>query len=226
MPGARSRVQPLPIRRPWRRAIREGWSAADARRGIWLAALAALIVVVWRWTTLDPIYRPALGSVVCAASVTAVVDALLVVDRRHLTRLHDASGLPAVAGGWRIRPEMATQEDLDAVSCLAWFYANAHLERRRIRGHPRGGNRWSYAGGGLRAEARRWAAANGRPVRHGDRTIGYLRDLRVLRAVRISQVDALRLAYPTAEDAIRAYERMCGRFFVAWELAPDPRLRP
>lgn len=137
---------------------------------------------------------------------------------------HDECGLPAV-GGWRLAapPAGLPPDELLALDLVVWLYDRTRLERRPIRGHPRAGTRATYAGGGLRALARRWAAETGAPVRQGDRTLARLRSLGVVRGVRISQVVAHRLVCPTAEDAIRAIERSGGTRLIAWELGRDPR---
>jgi hypothetical protein len=213
-----------PLRRPLVRRLRERWGRERVRLAVWRTAYLLVLAGLVLASVLDQPYRAAISAWVVAGSVAWISGVVAERDRARQIRLHDTSGLPAI-GGWRLvaPPGELAPEDLLALDLVAWLYDHAHLEQRPIRGHPRGGTRATYAGGGLRALARRWAAERGAPVRLGDRTLARLRALGVVHGVRISQVVAHRMTYATAEDALRALERSTGHSLIAWELGRDPR---
>ena len=213
-----------PLRRPFRRAMSARWGRERRRLVAWRLAYLAVLGVLVVASVVDQPYRAAITAWVMAGSAAWVAAEGAERDRARQIRRHDASGLPAVHG-WRLAapPAALPPEDLLALDLLAWLYDHTALERRPIRGHPRRGARSTYAGGGLRALARRWAAQSGAPVRQGDRTLARLRTLGVVRGVRLSQVVAHRLVFATAEDAVRAIERTTGRALIDWQLGRDPR---
>jgi hypothetical protein len=213
------------LRRPIPRALRERWSWERRRLLSWRTAYLAVLLGLAVASVLDQPYYAAITAWVLAGSAAWLASLAAERDRVRQIRRHDTSGLPAV-GGWRLAasPASLPAEDLLALDLVLWLYDHARLERQPIRGHPRRGTRATYAGGGLRALARQWAARTGAPVRQGDRTLARLRSLGVVRGVRISQVVAHRLAFRTAEDAIRAMERATGQRLIVWELGRDPRV--
>ncbi len=213
-----------PLRRPLVRGLRERWGRERVRLAVWRGTFLLVLGGLVLASVLDQPYPAAISAWVVAGSVAWIAATAAEWDRARLIRRHDTSGLPAI-GGWRLvaPPGELAPEDLLALDLVVWLYDHAQLEQRPIRGHPRGGTRATYAGGGLRALARRWAAERGAPVRLGDRTLARLRSLGVVHGVRISQVVAHRLTYATAEDAIRALERSTRRSLIAWELGRDQR---
>ena len=220
----RRHTDPRALRRPPVRRMRELWARERLRLTAWRLAFLAVLAGLAVASVVDQPYRAAISAWIVAGSVAWVAGVVAEHDRIRLIRRHDASGLPAI-GGWRLAapPADLAPEELLALDLVVWLYDHTALELRPIRGHPRGGTRATYAGGGLRALARRWAAETGAPVRQGDRTLARLRAYGVVRGVRISQVVAHRLAFASAEDAIRAIERGTGQRLVAWDLARDPR---
>jgi hypothetical protein len=213
-----------PLRRPAVRAARETWARERRRITRWRLAFLGVLLGLVIANAVDRPYPAAINAWVMAGAASWVASIAAEHDRARQIRRHDASGLPSV-GGWRLiaAPADLPPQDLLALDLIIWLSDHAHLERRPIRGHPRGGTRVTYAGGGLRALARQWAARSGAPVRLGDRTLAHLRTVGVVRGVRISQVVAHRLVFSRAEDAIRAMERATGRQLIAWELGRDPR---
>ena len=213
-----------PLTTPLAHRMRERWGRERLRLALWrlafLAVLAGLVVA----SIVDQPYRAAISAWILAGSAAWIASLLAERDRIRLIARHDACGLPAIRG-WRLAavPAELPADELLVLDLLVYLYDHASLERRPIRGHPRGGTRATYAGGGLRALSRRWAAQTGAPVRAGDRTLARLRAAGVVRGVRISQVVAHRLVFASAEDAIRAVERASGQRLVAWELGRDPR---
>ncbi len=215
-------ARPLTI--PLVRRLRERWSRERLRLTLWRLAFLAVLLGLVVASIVDQPYRATISAWVLAGSAAWVASVVAERDRTRLIARHDACGLPAVRG-WRLAavPAELPADELLALDLIVYLYDHAALERRPIRGHPRGGTRATYAGGGLRALSRRWAAQTGAPVRQGDRTLARLRAAGVVRGVRISQVVAHRLAFASSEDAIRALERANGRRLIAWELARDPR---
>ncbi len=213
-----------PLRRPLVRGLRERWGRERVRLAVWRGTFLLVLGGLVLASVLDQPYHAAISAWVVAGSVAWISGVVAERDRARRIRRHDTSGLPAI-GGWRLvaPPGELAPEDLLALDLVAWLYDRAQLRQRPIRGHSRGGTRTTYAGGGLRALARRWAAQSGAPVRQGDRTLARLRALGVVRGVRISQVVAHRLVFTSAEDAIRTMELATGRRLVAWELGRDPR---
>ncbi len=214
----------LPLRRPLVRTVRERWTKERTRQAVWRGVFLAVLGGLFIASAVDVPYRAAITAWVVAGSAAWLASISAERDRRRLIRRHDESGLPSVRG-WRLVaiPAELLPEDLLAIDLVAYLYDEVRLERRPIRGHPRAGSRTTYSGGGLRATARRWARSRGAPLRFGDRTLARLRALGIVHAVRISQVDAYRLSYATAEDAIRALERSSGGSIVQWSLGRDPR---
>ena len=215
-------ARPLTI--PLARRLRERWGRERLRLTLWRLAYLAVLLGLVVASIVDQPYRAAISAWVLAGSVAWIASILAERDRARLIARHDACGLPAIRG-WRLAavPADLPADELLALDLLVFLYDHASLERRPIRGHPRAGMRATYAGGGLRALSRRWAAQTGAPVRQGDRTLARLRAAGVVRGVRISQVVAHRLVFASAEDAIRALEQASGRRLIAWELARDPR---
>jgi hypothetical protein len=214
-----------PLRRPAVRAARETWARERRRITRWRLAFLGVLLGLVIANAVDRPYPAAINAWVLAGAASWVASIAAERDRARQVRRHDASALPSI-GGWRLiaRPDdLPSDEDWLALTLILWLYDTVRLERRPIRGHPRGGTRVTYADGGLRALARRWAAQSGAPVRQGDRSLARLRALGVTRGVRISQVVAHRLVFSRAEDAIRAMERATGRQLIAWELGRDPR---
>jgi hypothetical protein len=207
------------------RAVRERWARERRRITRWRLAYLGVLIGLAVANVLDRPYPAAITAWVTAGAVAWVAGIAAEADRTRQLRRHETSTLPAIRG-WRLVAPLADlpPDDLLAFDLLLWTYAHVRLESRPIRGHPRRGTRATYAGGGLRALARRWAAQTGAPVRLGDRTLARLRALGVIRGVRISQVVAHRLVFASAEDAIRALEQATGRRLVAWELGRDPRV--
>ena len=213
-----------PLESPFARRLRERWGRERLRLALWRLTFLAVLVGLVVASIVDQPYRAAISAWVLAGSVAWIASVVAERDRTRLLRRHDTSGLPAIRG-WRLAavPAELPPDELLALDLLVFLYDHASLERRPIRGHPRGGTRATYAGGGLRALSRRWAAQTGAPVRAGDRTLARLRAAGVVRGVRISQVVAHRLVFASAEDAIRALERASGRRLIAWELGRDSR---
>lgn len=216
--------QVLPMRRPLVRAVREHWTRERGRQALWRCAFLAVLAGLAVASAVDVPYRAAITAWVVAGAAAWLASVAAERDRRRLIRHHDESGLPAV-GGWRLVavPAELPAGDLLAMDLVAYFYDEVRIERRPIRAHPRAGSRSTYTGGGLRATARRWAQSRGAPARLGDRTLARLKSLGIVHTVRISQVDAFRLSYPTAEDALRALERSTGRPLLDRKLGRDPR---
>ena len=214
----------LPLRRPLVRTVRERWTKERTRQALWRGVFLAVLAGLFVASAVDVPYRAAIRAWVVAGSAAWLASIAAERDRRRLIRRHDESGLPSI-GGWRLvaMPAELLPEDLLAIDLVAYLYDEVRLERRPIRGHPRAGSRTAYTGGGLRATARHWARSRGAPVRLGDRTLARLRTLGIVHTVRISQVDAFRLSYPTADDGLRALERATGRRLIAWSLPRDPR---
>ena len=213
-----------PLRRPLVRAVRECWTRERGRQALWRVAFLVVLAGLLVASAVDVPYRGAIAAWVVAGSAAWIASIAAEQDRRRLIRRHGECGLPSV-GGWRLVaiPAELPADDLLAIDLIAAIYDEVRVERRPIRGHPRAGSRTTYTGGGLRATARRWARSRGAPVRLGDRTLARLRTLGIVHAVRISQVDAHRLSFTTAEDALRAYERSTGRSLIQWNLPRDPR---
>ena len=216
-----------PVRRPLVRALRERWERERVRLALWRLAYLLVLTGLTVASRVDVPYWTPIAAWIVAGSAAWVGALVAERDRTRQIRRHERSPYPAI-GGWRL---VALPADLDAdtlleLDLLAWLYDRARPARRAIRGHPRGGGRVTYEGGGLRALARRWAAERGMPVRAGDRVLGRLEGHGAVYRVRISQVRAYRLVYPTVEDAIKAVERSTGRAMISWALGRDVRARP
>ncbi len=213
-----------PVLRPLVRALRERWERERVRLAVWRAAYLAVLLGLAVASLVDVPYGGPIAAWIVAGSAAWVAALAAERDRARQIRRHERSPYPAI-GGWRL---VASPADLDAdtlleLDLLAWLYDLARPARRPIRGHPRGGGRVTYEGGGLRALARRWAAERGMPVRAGDRVLVRLEKHGAVYRVRISQVMAYRLRYATLEDGVKALEQVAGRAVVSWALGRDPR---
>ncbi len=89
-----------------------------------------------------------------------------------------------------------------------------------MRGRHPGATRRTYAVG-LRDAARSWARSRGRPLRHGERILGELETLGLVRRVTISQVRAFRLVHASFADSVRALEAANGVALVDWSLGRE-----
>jgi hypothetical protein len=202
-------------------ASRVAWARAHRRLSWWRAAYLALVGLCLGLAAQRPLFWGPLVAWLLAGALATILDTLYELDARERRRRHATSATPLLAAGYRLRPGALPldPELADAIDLLAWLHGHAELVTRPVRGHHRGATRVTYRQG-LRALARAWAHARGRPLRHGERVLAALEQRGLVRRVRLAQVDAYRLAQASLEDGLRALELGAGRPLVDWALGP------
>lgn len=199
-----------------------GRAAVSRRTAVGFGAVLALAIGLG--VAGSAMFELAAAAWLVAGSAAWLAATALELDVRRRIGAHDASGLPALRGGWRLAAPLAVVPpgDLLILDALDYLYDAAQVVWSPGNGATRPGGRWRYEVG-LRAVLRRYAQSRGLPVRRGDRLGRELLGLGLLRAVPINNAVAWQLVHDTAADAIRAYERTVGRRTIAWELGRDPR---
>jgi hypothetical protein len=204
-------------------ATRRWWAAHRQRRTPWRLTYLGLVgLTLGLAVAVSPAFFVVGFTWLAAGALTWAVDTVYQTDDRERRLRHATATTPVIAAGYRLRPDAGQLEPelSDQVALLSWLHARAAVVTRPVLGHHRGATRRTYRVG-LRALAREWARSRGRPVRQGERVLAEIESLGLVRRVRISQVNAYRLAHPTIEDALRALELRTGRRIVDWALGPS-----
>lgn len=214
-------VGPRPLSyRVWSAVLRS-WTRW---RLAWIAVLVGSIAAGEAWGS--P-WREAAAAWVLSGSAVLTAGRLVQADADRRALEHEASGLPEIAGGWRMAAEARDIDphELLLVALAVHLHEEVRLISRPIKGHRHGAKRVTYEVP-IRALARRWAqtAAGGRmTVRAADALVRELEARGVIQRVTVNQATAYRLVYAAAEDAIRHLERTGGTPLVAWAFGRNPR---
>jgi hypothetical protein len=196
---------------------RQQWTA-------WRIAYLSIVALSLALAVLaSPAFYVALAGWLLAGALAWVVELAYRTDDRERRLRHATATMPVLAGGYRLRADTGPLEPElgDQVALLAWLHARVAVVTRPVRGHHRGASRRTYRVP-LRALARDWARAGGRPIRHGEAVLAELESQGLVRRVRICQVAAYRLSHATLDDALRAQEQTTGRHIVDWALGKAP----
>ena len=217
---------PLP-RRTLTEAARAWWvTSGEPRWTAWrVAYLAVLALATVAASRGSPAFLAALCAYLGAGALAWIVEIGLAADLADRRRRWATSATPLVAG-WRLigPPETLDPAALDRLDLLDALH-RVPLVERPVRGRHPGATRRTYAVG-LRDAARTWARSRGRPLRHGERVLGELEALGLVRRVAISQVRAFRLVHASVADSVRALEAAGGVALIDWSLGHDERVAP
>lgn len=133
------------------------WSAVlrswTSWRLAWIAVLVGSLAAGEAWG--QP-WREAAAAWVIAGSAVLVAGRLVQADADHRALEHEASGLPEIAGGWRLAAEARDMDPhaLLQVALLVHLHEEVRVVSRPIKGHRHGAVRLTYEVP-LRALARR-----------------------------------------------------------------------
>lgn len=209
----------------WAHALRRGADGRPRPTPVAVAAYAALLGACLIAASVGAGQAAAVAAVawLLAGAAAVAAEALLELDVLRREAAHDASGAVSVAGYRLAMPVMfMLPSDRDALEGLAYVYDRAR--RRWVPGRGAAGGRWALEVP-VRDLLRAYAAAEGLPVRAGDRMGRRLVDLGLLRQVALCQAVRWEPAYPSLADGLAAYEERhwAGRAVFRFDLGRDPR---